>query len=92
MQNGIDSWGSLPYLERMMQFSAARGQLLNDSIANIDTPGYVHKDVSPTEFQEAMRSAMAQSAQLLLSLYLIVVLKKFLQFIAKSQRKNVPLN
>ena len=23
MQNGIDSWGSLPYLERMMQFSAA---------------------------------------------------------------------
>ena len=63
MQNGIDNWGSLPYLERMMQFSAARGQLLNDSIANIDTPGYVHKDVSPAEFQEAMRSAMAQSTQ-----------------------------
>jgi flagellar basal-body rod protein FlgB len=63
MQNGIDNWGSLPYLERMMQFASARGQLLNDSIANIDTPGYVHKDVSPGEFQEAMRSAMEHSTQ-----------------------------
>ena len=61
MSNGVDNWGSLPYLERMMQFSSARGTMLNDSIANIDTPGYRHRDVSPEEFQAAMRDAMAET-------------------------------
>jgi flagellar basal-body rod protein FlgB len=58
MPNNIDNWGSLPYLERMMQFAGARGSLLNDAVANLDTPGYVARDVSVEEFQGAMRAAM----------------------------------
>ena len=60
MSNDVNAWGSLPYLERMMQFAGARNALLNDSIANLDTPGYVARDVSAEEFQGAMRSAMAR--------------------------------
>jgi flagellar basal-body rod protein FlgB len=59
MPNAVDNWGSLPYLERMMQFAGARGELLNDAVANLDTPGYVARDVSVSEFQGAMRSARA---------------------------------
>ena len=58
MSTEVNSWGSLPYLERMMQFSGARNAMLNDSIANLDTPGYVAKDVSTEEFQGAMRDAL----------------------------------
>ena len=60
MSDAIDNWGSLPYLERMMQFASARNELLGDSIANLDTPGYVPQDVSSEEFQDAMRMAMAE--------------------------------
>lgn len=60
MSTEVNSWGSLPYLERMMQFAGARNTLLNDSIANLDTPGYIPKDVSAEEFQGAMRDAMVR--------------------------------
>ena len=60
MSSDINNWGSLPYLERLMQFAGARNSLLNDSIANLDTPGYTPKDVSAVEFQQAMREALAE--------------------------------
>lgn len=59
MPMNIDSSGALPYLERMMQFAGARGTLLNDAIANLDTPGYRAQDVSASEFQGAMKAALA---------------------------------
>ncbi len=54
---GIDGSGALPYLERLMQFSWKRNELLQDNISNIDTPGYRTRDVPVSEFQAAMRAA-----------------------------------
>lgn len=50
---------SIPVLEQLMQFTAARHELLVNNIANIDTPGYRVADLSVADFQQAMRKAVA---------------------------------
>ncbi|MHC4793779.1 MAG: hypothetical protein GWP75_02275 [Planctomycetia bacterium] len=57
MSDGIEGSGAIPYLQRLMQFSWKRNELLQDNIANIDTPGYRTRDVPVSEFQDAMREA-----------------------------------
>ena len=42
-----------------MRGSTLRQQALSDNIANVDTPGYVRKDV---DFQDALRSALGSGA------------------------------
>ena len=59
--DGISDWGATPYLERLMQFSWKRNEILQDNIANIDTPGYRSRDVPVAEFQAAMRDAQGRS-------------------------------
>ena len=54
---GISNSGSLPYLQRMMQFSWKRNTLLADAAANLDDPGYQRRDVPVSEFQGAMKAA-----------------------------------
>jgi flagellar basal-body rod protein FlgB len=50
--------GSLPTLELMMRFAGQRQAILAHNIANIDTPGFRHLDVSPRAFQATLRDAI----------------------------------
>src|SRR3954454_21649596 len=43
--------GNAPVIEASARFAAARHRLLAENIANVDTPGYVQRDLSPAEFQ-----------------------------------------
>ncbi len=49
---------SVPVLDQMMQFAAARHELIVHNIANIDTPGYRALDLDVKEFQRAMADAI----------------------------------
>jgi len=54
----IERWlnqGNAPLLEQAVRFASARQRLILDSAANVDTPGYVHKDLSLPNFQEMLR-------------------------------------
>lgn len=53
------SRSSVPVLEQLMQFAAARHELITHNIANIDTPGYRTLDLSVSDFQKAMSRAIA---------------------------------
>jgi flagellar basal-body rod protein FlgB len=46
--------GSMPVLERMLQFTDARQSLLAEDVANVSTPDYVQKDLSLEQFQEIL--------------------------------------
>lgn len=50
--------GSMPVLERMVQFTSRRHGLLLHNIANVSTPHFRPADVSPASFQQALRKAV----------------------------------
>ncbi|HEX6961110.1 MAG TPA: flagellar basal body protein, partial [Lacipirellula sp.] len=52
------SSGSLPLLEQVVNFTEARHGVLAGNIANLDTPGYRARDLSPEEFQERLKDAV----------------------------------
>ena len=39
-----------PLAERVLHFASARHKLIVENMANVDTPGYRHKDLSPAQF------------------------------------------
>jgi flagellar basal-body rod protein FlgB len=47
--------GTGPVLEQMLQFTTARRDLLAENVANVDTPGYVQKDLDLQKFQTMLR-------------------------------------
>lgn len=49
----------IPALEQLMQFTAARHEVLVNNIANIDTPGFLAQDLSVKDFQDALAKALA---------------------------------
>lgn len=49
---------TLPVLEQVLYFSQARQNVLAGNIANLDTPGYRVRDLSPDRFQELLREAI----------------------------------
>jgi len=49
---------TLPVLEKAVNFAQARHGVLAGNIANIDTPGYKTRDLSPQMFQESLRNAI----------------------------------
>ncbi len=51
---------TIPILEQVVQFTQARHTVLAGNIANIDTPGYVAKDLSVDDFQARLREAIAE--------------------------------
>ncbi|MDZ4820982.1 MAG: flagellar basal body rod protein FlgB [Planctomycetota bacterium] len=51
----------IPLLEQVVNFAQARQNVLAGNIANLDTPGYRTRDISPTEFQARLREAVEQS-------------------------------
>ncbi len=51
---------TLPVLEQAVSFAQARHGVLAGNIANIDTPGYKTRDLSPDLFQESLKRALEQ--------------------------------
>jgi len=50
--------GGMQALELTLQFAGQRQRLIQNNIANIDTPDYRPMDVSPGKFQAALASAL----------------------------------
>ena len=51
---------SIPVLEQVVNFSQARHNVLAGNIANMDTPGYQVRDLSPQRFQELLKEAIVR--------------------------------
>ncbi|HEV2969628.1 MAG TPA: flagellar basal body rod protein FlgB [Pirellulales bacterium] len=49
---------TIPILEKVIGFSEARHNVLAGNIANLDTPGYRAKDLSPALFQSQLKEAI----------------------------------
>jgi flagellar basal-body rod protein FlgB len=54
---------TLPVLEQVVTFTQARHGVLAGNIANLDTPGYRSRDLSPTAFQERLKDAIADRSE-----------------------------
>jgi len=55
---------TIPVLEQVVRFTEARHGVLAGNIANLDTPGYKTRDLSPTVFQQQLKEAIQASRQL----------------------------
>lgn len=49
-----------PVLEQVVSFTQARHEVLASNIANLDTPGYRTRDLSPEKFHEQLKEAIAR--------------------------------
>lgn len=49
---------SIPVLEQVVTFNQTRHEILAGNIANMDTPGYRIRDISPDEFQSKLEQAI----------------------------------
>ena len=58
MLDGLTNSGSIPALERLMQFTSQRHRLIANNIANLSTPGFRPVDVSPDEFRSQLAQAI----------------------------------
>lgn len=58
MIQGLFNTGSMPVLERMVQFAGVRHRLITHNIANASTPGFRPTDLSVASFQQALRDAI----------------------------------
>ena len=58
MLSSIFQSSSLPVLEQVVNFTEARHGVLAGNVANIDTPGYKTRDLSPALFQERLKAAI----------------------------------
>jgi flagellar basal-body rod protein FlgB len=54
---------SLPVLEQVVKFTEARHGVLAGNIANLDTPGYKTRDLSPALFRERLKDAIETRRQ-----------------------------
>jgi len=52
---------NVPLLEQVVNFTEARHGVLAGNIANLDTPGYTTRDLSPEMFQQKLREAVEAS-------------------------------
>lgn len=50
-------------LERAVSFTEQRHQVILENLANVDTPGYVQKDVSVQDFQKSLSDAIEKTRQ-----------------------------
>lgn len=55
---GLFTNGSLPVLEKVVNFTSARHKLILNNIANVSTPNFVTRDVDVKSFQEALGKAI----------------------------------
>jgi len=54
---------TIPVLEEVVEFAQARHTVLAGNIANLDTPGYEVRDLSPGDFQQRLRQAIEERHQ-----------------------------
>jgi flagellar basal-body rod protein FlgB len=54
---------TIPVLEQVVNFTEARHGVLAGNIANLDTPGYKTRDLSPALFQERLKEAIETQHQ-----------------------------
>lgn len=59
MLSDVTTAGALPTLEALLRFSGQRHRVIAHNIANINTPNFIQKDVSVTDFQESLGKAIA---------------------------------
>ncbi len=52
---------SIPILEQVVNFTQARHGVLAGNLANLDTPGYRVRDLSPELFQEKLRTVIEEN-------------------------------
>src|SRR5262249_21544819 len=52
---------TIPALGEVLNFAQARHTVLAGNVANVNTPGYRLRDLSPTEFQQRLKEALASS-------------------------------
>lgn len=55
--------GSTPFLEKTLQFTAARHRLIAENVVNVSTPGYKQKDLSLEKFQSMLAERAKVSDQ-----------------------------
>ncbi len=58
MLSSLFSSTQIPVLEQVVNFSQARHSVLAGNIANLDTPGYRVRDLSPELFQDRLKAAI----------------------------------
>lgn len=58
MLSSLFQSSSLPVLEQVVNFTEARHGVLAGNIANLDTPGYKTRDLSPEAFQQQLKEAI----------------------------------
>ncbi len=58
MLSSIFQSSTIPVLEQVVNFTEARHGVLAGNIANLDTPGYKTRDLSPELFQEKLKEAI----------------------------------
>src|ERR1700675_3488721 len=63
MLSSLFQSSSLPVLEQVVNFTEARHGVLAGNIANLDTPGYKTRDLSPALFQQQLKEAIATRHQ-----------------------------
>ena len=56
--NGLFDSTTIPALEQVVNFAQRRHEVLAGNIANIDTPGYRVRDLSPDQFEERLKTAI----------------------------------
>lgn len=60
MLNALFQTTTIPVLEQAVGFAQARHGILAGNIANMDTPGYRVRDLSPSEFQARLKKAILE--------------------------------
>jgi flagellar basal-body rod protein FlgB len=63
MLSSMFSSTTIPLLEQVVNFAQARHEVLAGNIANIDTPGYRTRDLSPEVFQTKLKQAIESQNQ-----------------------------
>jgi flagellar basal-body rod protein FlgB len=58
MLSSIFQSSTIPVLEQVVNFTEARHGVLAGNVANLDTPGYKTRDLSPALFQERLKEAI----------------------------------
>ncbi len=58
MFSSLFDGSTIPMLEQVVQFTEARHGVLAGNIANMDTPGYRTRDLSPELFQSRLQEAL----------------------------------
>jgi flagellar basal-body rod protein FlgB len=61
MLSSLFDSSAIPVLEQVVSFTQARHGVLAGNIANMDTPGYRTRDLSPDAFQENLKEALEAS-------------------------------